>query len=37
MYAAGLRRNDEQCDLIVDGLDINCVSMTSFQFTAAPD
>jgi 4,5-DOPA dioxygenase extradiol len=34
MYAAGVRRNDERCDVIVDGLDINCVSMTSFQFTA---
>jgi 4,5-DOPA dioxygenase extradiol len=34
LYAAGLRRNDERCEVIVDGLDIACVSMTSVQFTA---
>ncbi len=34
LYAAGLRHNDDRCDVIVDGLDINCVSMTSVQFTA---
>jgi 4,5-DOPA dioxygenase extradiol len=33
LYAAGLRANDERCDVIVDGLDIGCVSMTSIQFT----
>jgi 4,5-DOPA dioxygenase extradiol len=34
LYAAGLRRNDERCEVIVEGLDIACVSMTSVQFTA---
>jgi len=32
LYAVGLRRNDEQCETIVDGLDLGCVSMTSMQF-----
>jgi 4,5-DOPA dioxygenase extradiol len=32
LYAVGLRQNDDVCDTIVDGLDINCVSMTSIQF-----
>ncbi len=32
LYAVGLRRNDEACEVIVDGLDINCVSMTSVRF-----
>jgi 4,5-DOPA dioxygenase extradiol len=32
LYAAGLRRNDEQAEVLVDGLDIGCVSMTSIQF-----
>ena len=29
LYAVGLRQNDDACDVIVDGLDIGCVSMTS--------
>jgi 4,5-DOPA dioxygenase extradiol len=32
LYAAGLRRNDDACQVIVDGLDLGCVSMTSLQF-----
>jgi len=32
LYAAGLRRNDEPAEVIVDGLDIGCVSMTSVRF-----
>jgi 4,5-DOPA dioxygenase extradiol len=32
LYALGVRRNDDACDVIVDGLDLNCVSMTSVQF-----
>jgi 4,5-DOPA dioxygenase extradiol len=32
LYAVGLRRNDDACEVIVDGLDINCVSMTSVRF-----
>jgi len=32
LYAVGVRQNDEACDVIVDGLDINCVSMTSVRF-----
>jgi 4,5-DOPA dioxygenase extradiol len=32
LYAAGVRRNDDKCEVIVDGLDLNCVSMTSFEF-----
>jgi 4,5-DOPA dioxygenase extradiol len=32
LYAVGLRRNDDTCDVVVDGLDLGCVSMTSFQF-----
>jgi 4,5-DOPA dioxygenase extradiol len=32
LYAVGLRQNDEACEVIVDGLDINCVSMTSVRF-----
>jgi 4,5-DOPA dioxygenase extradiol len=32
LYAVGLRRNDEPAEVIVDGLDIGCVSMTSVRF-----
>jgi 4,5-DOPA dioxygenase extradiol len=32
LYAAGLRRGDDECEVIVDGLDIGCVSMTSISF-----
>ena len=32
LYAAGVRQNDDRCDVIVDGLDLACVSMTSVQF-----
>lgn len=32
LYAAGVRQNDDACDVIVDGLDLACVSMTSVQF-----
>jgi len=32
LYAVGLRRNDDACQTIVDGLDLGCVSMTSVQF-----
>jgi 4,5-DOPA dioxygenase extradiol len=32
LYAAGVRRNDDACQVIVDGLDLGCVSMTAFQF-----
>jgi 4,5-DOPA dioxygenase extradiol len=35
LYASGVRRNDEDCQVIVDGLDLGCVSMTSVQFTRA--
>jgi 4,5-DOPA dioxygenase extradiol len=37
LYAAGLRYNDERCDVIVDGLDLGCVSMTSIRFTSSSD
>ena len=37
LYAAGLRYNDERCDVIVDGLDLGCVSMTSIRFTSPGD
>jgi 4,5-DOPA dioxygenase extradiol len=33
LYAVGLRRSDDACNVIVDGLDINCVSMTSIEFS----
>jgi 4,5-DOPA dioxygenase extradiol len=36
LYTAGLRRSDEGVDVIVDGLDLGCVSMTSVQFTPSP-
>jgi 4,5-DOPA dioxygenase extradiol len=32
LYAVGLRRNDDACEVMVDGLDINCVSMTALKF-----
>jgi 4,5-DOPA dioxygenase extradiol len=32
LYAVGVRRNDDTTDVIVDGLDLGCVSMTSVQF-----
>jgi 4,5-DOPA dioxygenase extradiol len=32
LYAVGLRRNDDAAEVIVDGLDLGCVSMTSIQF-----
>ncbi|HEY2594356.1 MAG TPA: 4,5-DOPA dioxygenase extradiol, partial [Chloroflexota bacterium] len=32
LYAVGLRRNDDACEVLVDGLDINCVSMTALKF-----
>jgi 4,5-DOPA dioxygenase extradiol len=32
LYAAGARQNDDTCETIVDGLDLACVSMTSYQF-----
>jgi 4,5-DOPA dioxygenase extradiol len=32
LYAVGLRRNDDACEVMVDGLDINCVSMTAIKF-----
>ncbi len=32
LYAVGLRRNDEAAEVLVDGLDIGCVSMTSVKF-----
>ena len=31
LYAAGLRRNDDASEVLVDGLDIGCVSMTSIK------
>jgi 4,5-DOPA dioxygenase extradiol len=34
LYAVGVRQNDDACDVIVDGLDLACVSMTSIQFRA---
>jgi len=34
LYAAGVRRNDERCEVIVDGLDVGCVSMTAVKFSA---
>jgi 4,5-DOPA dioxygenase extradiol len=36
LYAAGVRHNDDTSEVIVDGLDLGCVSMTSYQFTNAP-
>jgi 4,5-DOPA dioxygenase extradiol len=36
LYAAGLRRTDEGCEVLVDGLDLGCVSMTSIQFAPSP-
>lgn len=33
LYAAGLRQNNERCEVVVDGLDVGCVSMTTVQFT----
>lgn len=33
LYSVGVRRNDDACDVIVDGLDLGCVSMTSYQFS----
>lgn len=32
LYAVGVRRNDDTTEVIVDGLDLGCVSMTSVQF-----
>ena len=32
LYSVGVRRNDDACDVIVDGLDLGCVSMTAYQF-----
>ncbi|HEX8966635.1 MAG TPA: 4,5-DOPA dioxygenase extradiol [Chloroflexota bacterium] len=32
LYALGVRREDDTCKFIVDGLDLACVSMTSVQF-----
>jgi 4,5-DOPA dioxygenase extradiol len=32
LYSVGLRRNDDAAEVIVDGLDIGCVSMTSVKF-----
>jgi 4,5-DOPA dioxygenase extradiol len=32
LYAVGLRRNDDACEVLIDGLDINCVSMTALKF-----
>jgi 4,5-DOPA dioxygenase extradiol len=32
LYSVGLRRNDDACEVVVDGLDLGCVSMTAFQF-----
>jgi 4,5-DOPA dioxygenase extradiol len=32
LYTAGLRQADEACDLLVDGLDLGCVSMTAVAF-----
>ncbi len=32
LYAVGLRQSDDDCEVIVDGLDLGCVSMTSYQF-----
>ncbi len=32
LYAAGIRQNDDACNVIVDGLDLACVSMTSIEF-----
>lgn len=32
LYSVGVRGNDDTCDVIVDGLDLGCVSMTSYQF-----
>jgi 4,5-DOPA dioxygenase extradiol len=31
LYMAGVRQNDDTCNIIVDGLDLGCVSMTSYQ------
>jgi 4,5-DOPA dioxygenase extradiol len=36
LYSAGLRQSDDDAKVIVDGLDIACVSMTSYQFTSSP-
>jgi 4,5-DOPA dioxygenase extradiol len=33
LYTAGLRQSDDKAEIIVDGLDLACVSMTSYQFT----
>ncbi|MBV8718857.1 MAG: 4,5-DOPA dioxygenase extradiol [Chloroflexi bacterium] len=32
LYTVGVRQNDDTCEVIVDGLDLGCVSMTSYQF-----
>jgi 4,5-DOPA dioxygenase extradiol len=32
LYAVGLRQNDDAAQVIVDGLDLACVSMTSIRF-----
>lgn len=32
LYAAGVRANDDECNVLVDGLDLACVSMTSYVF-----
>lgn len=32
LYAVGLRRADDDCEVLVDGLDIGCVSMTALKF-----
>jgi 4,5-DOPA dioxygenase extradiol len=32
LYAAGLRRANEACNVLVDGLDLGCVSMTAVEF-----
>jgi 4,5-DOPA dioxygenase extradiol len=34
LYSVGVRQNGDVTRVIVDGLDINCVSMTSYQFSA---
>jgi hypothetical protein len=32
-YATGIRQNDDTCEILVDGLDLGCVSMTAFRFS----
>ena len=31
LYVAGLRQNDDECKILVDGLDLGSISMTAVQ------